>query len=80
MNRTDPTGREAVVEYELTVERSETETVEVAKVVEEDICYELYLAETADCGAIYTDDLEYEACMERAWFNLFRCREGLPPI
>ncbi len=80
VNRTDPTGREAVVEYELTVERSETETVEVAKVVEEDICYELYLAETADCGAIYTDDLEYEACMERAWFNLFRCREGLPPI
>jgi RHS repeat-associated protein len=45
-----------------------------------EVCYELYLAETADCGARHTNDEDYNACMEVANLNYTRCKQGLPPV
>jgi hypothetical protein len=44
------------------------------------VCYQLYLAETANCGSGYTDDLEYERCMGVAWLNYKRCLQDQAPI
>jgi RHS repeat-associated protein len=41
-------------------------------------CYPQYLKDTAECGSLYTDDVEYEACMAQAWKNYIRCLNGLP--
>lgn|GEM_PF-5685624 len=44
-----------------------------------DPCYKQYYLETAWCGSTFTDDYHYEQCMENAWRNLWRCKNGLPP-
>lgn len=44
-----------------------------------DRCYEIYLEQTAYCGSMWTDDYRYDICMDNAWKNLWRCRNGLPP-
>ena len=46
----------------------------------DDVCYQLYLAQTADCGERHTDDRTYERCMEVAWLNYQRCKDNMPPI
>jgi RHS repeat-associated protein len=42
-------------------------------------CYDAYYRDTAWCGETFTDDYQYERCMQRAWANLIRCLNGLPP-
>jgi RHS repeat-associated protein len=78
VNRVDPSGLD--IEEEGALSEIPEETVKPLENVRGNVCYELYLAETAECGATITDDKEYEACMEKAWLNLYRCRQGLPPI
>jgi hypothetical protein len=41
-------------------------------------CYAVYLEDTALCGQFFTDEHDYEFCMEIAWLNLYRCNSGLP--
>jgi hypothetical protein len=77
-NRIDPSGRDDIEEEGVVSEV--TRTAKPAEELRGDVCYELYLEATAQCGENITDDSRYEKCMEKAWFNLFRCREGLPPI
>jgi hypothetical protein len=59
---------------------TQTQTQCKDKNKDDDICYQLYLAETADCGSRYTDDKEYDACMEVAEINYQRCKDKMEPI
>ncbi len=52
----------------------------VVEEIKENICWGLYIAETADCGGLYPDDWNYDGCMETAWLNLERCKHNLAPI
>jgi len=49
----------------------------VVEEIKENICWGLYIAETADCGGLYPDDWNYDGCMETAWLNLERCKHKL---
>ena len=42
----------------------------------DDQCYRQYLEDTAWCGTTFTDDQQYEHCMEIAWFNYEACKDG----
>jgi hypothetical protein len=42
-------------------------------------CYQRYLEETADCGSRFTDDYDYDRCIDHAWRNYIKCLNGLPP-
>jgi hypothetical protein len=41
-------------------------------------CYGRYLVETADCGSRFTDDYDYDRCMDNAWRNYIRCLNDVP--
>ncbi len=47
----------------------------------DDLCYAQYLDDTGACGEMHhgEDDTNYEQCMEWAWLNLHRCKQGQPP-
>jgi len=47
---------------------------------ENEPCYAQYLEDTEWCGAVFTDDDQYESCMEIAWLNYHRCKNGQPRI
>lgn len=42
----------------------------------DDPCYIQYLEDTAWCGEVFTDDTEYDACMDIALLNWERCTWG----
>ena len=82
-NRVDRSGLQDIFEDAELNAKNETPFAaarRIGQVAEGDICYAIYLADTASCGEFVTDDAAYEACMARAWFNLFRCDQGLPRI
>jgi hypothetical protein len=39
-----------------------------------------YQEDAGWCGEHFTDDWEYETCMEVAWLNYQRCKNGQPRI
>ena len=83
VNRIDPTGcsdaeEEASLQAEIPKEFAEARKAGVA--LKEDVCYVKYWLDTADCGTLNVDDWAYETCMGRAWLNLYRCDQGLPPV
>ncbi len=59
---------------------SPTDADSPARPHEDDPCYWQYIQDTGECGARYTDDDVYEECMEVAWLNYQRCRQGQPRI
>jgi RHS repeat-associated protein len=46
---------------------------------EVDVCRELLSAEVASCRENATDEESLEHCLQLAYFNYNRCRQGLPP-
>jgi RHS repeat-associated protein len=81
VNRIDPSGKEALVEYELNVSNSEKTAPAEAKLGETLACWELLQADTIACienFELNSDEIQF--CYAIAEFNYYRRLLGLPRI